>query len=45
MLIHVAIVHVMQMAVVEIVNVVAMTHGSVPAAWTVDVGVVRVLGI
>jgi hypothetical protein len=43
-LVDVIVMHMMQMAIVEIVHVVAVANGCMPARWTVLVGVVGVLG-
>ena len=45
MLVDVAVVHMVKMAIVEVVDVVAMAHGCMTAPGTVDVGVVCVLGV
>ncbi len=42
MLIDVALVRVVQMAVVEVVDVPVVLNGGVPAVWSVDVGVIGV---
>lgn len=45
MLVDVSFVHMVQVPVVEVVDVVTMAHGCVAACWTVDVGVVRMFGL
>jgi hypothetical protein len=37
MLVHMTIVHVMQVAIVKVVDVVAMAHARVAASWAMDV--------
>jgi nitrate reductase alpha subunit len=44
MLVHVTIVHMMQMTVVQVVDVIAMANGGVAAAGPVNVRVVCMLG-
>ena len=45
MLVHVAVVHVMQMAVVQIVHMIAVADGRVTATRPMGVGVIRMLRI
>jgi hypothetical protein len=45
MLIDVVVVHMMQMTVVELVDVIAVTHGRVAASRSVDVRVIGMLGV
>jgi hypothetical protein len=42
-LVNMPLVHVMQMAVVEVIDMAIMAHSRVPTAWTMLVGVIRMM--